>query len=82
MPIFFQLGAMTMMLVAIAYVNHPDTMFNMVVTRLTEICLGILCVTFVDSLFFPSSLEPALNRRVQGWVSDFDIWLDDVLPPV
>lgn len=75
---FFQLGAMTMMLVAIAYVNHPDTMFNMVVTRLTEICLGILCVTFVDSLFFPSSLEPALNRRVQGWVSDLDIWLDDV----
>ncbi|HBT4671013.1 TPA: FUSC family protein [Klebsiella pneumoniae] len=75
---FFQLGAITMMLVAIAYVNHPDTMFNMVVTRLTEICFGILCVTFVDSLLFPSSLEPALNRRVQGWVSDLELWLDDV----
>ena len=35
---FFQLGALTMMLVAIAYINHPDTMFTMVVTRVTEIC--------------------------------------------
>ena len=49
---FFQLGALTMMLVAIAYINHPDTMFTMVVTRVTEICSGILAVTLVDSVLF------------------------------
>lgn len=76
---FFQLGAITMMLVAIAYINHPDTMFNMVVTRVTEICLGILSVTFVDSILFPSSLAPVLRKRLKGWLADLERWQEDSL---
>ncbi|MEM5442191.1 FUSC family protein [Serratia marcescens] len=76
---FFQLGALTMMLVAIAYINHPDTMFAMVVTRVTEICLGILAVTLVDSVLFPSSLAPVLRSRLKGWLSDLARWQEDSL---
>ncbi|MEX7639084.1 FUSC family protein [Serratia marcescens] len=76
---FFQLGALTMMLVAIAYINHPDTMFTMVVTRVTEICLGILAVTLVDSVLFPSSLAPVLRTRLQGWLADLARWQEDSL---
>ncbi|AWO80506.1 MULTISPECIES: FUSC family protein [Serratia] len=76
---FFQLGAITMMLVAIAYINHPDTMFTMVVTRVTEICLGILAVTLVDSVLFPSSLAPVLHTRLKGWLSDLARWQEDSL---
>jgi uncharacterized membrane protein YccC len=76
---FFQLGAITMMLVAIAYINHPDTMFTMVVTRVTEICLGILAVTLVDSVLFPSSLAPVLRSRLKGWLSDLARWQEDSL---
>lgn len=76
---FFQLGALTMMLVAIAYINHPDTMFTMVVTRVTEICLGILAVTLVDSVLFPSSLAPVLRSRLKGWLSDLARWQEDSL---
>ncbi|MFN1140502.1 FUSC family protein [Serratia quinivorans] len=76
---FFQLGAITMMLVAIAYINHPDTMFTMVVTRVTEICLGILVVTLVDSVLFPSSLAPVLRKRLKGWLSDLARWQEDSL---
>jgi uncharacterized membrane protein YccC len=76
---FFQLGAITMMLVAIAYINHPDTMFMMVVTRVTEICLGILAVTLVDSVLFPSSLAPVLRSRLKGWLSDLARWQEDSL---
>ncbi|EBS3742189.1 FUSC family protein [Salmonella enterica subsp. enterica serovar Saintpaul] len=76
---FFQLGAITMMLVAIAYINHPDTMFTMVVTRVTEICLGILAVTLVDSVLFPSSLAPVLRTRLKGWLSDLARWQEDSL---
>ncbi|CAI1599956.1 p-hydroxybenzoic acid efflux pump subunit AaeB [Serratia quinivorans] len=76
---FFQLGAITMMLVAIAYINHPDTMFTMVVTRVTEICLGILAVTLVDSVLFPSSLAPVLRKRLKGWLSDLARWQEDSL---
>lgn len=76
---FFQLGAITMMLVAIAYINHPDTMFTMVITRVTEICLGILSVTLVDSVLFPSSLAPVLRTRLTGWLSDLARWQEDSL---
>ncbi|MEB6081189.1 FUSC family protein [Serratia marcescens] len=76
---FFQLGAITMMLVAIAYINHPDTMFTMVVTRVTEICLGILAVTLVDSVLFPSSLAPVLRTRLKAWLSDLARWQEDSL---
>lgn len=76
---FFQLGAITMMLVAIAYINHPDTMFTMVVTRVTEICLGILAVTLVDSVLFPSSLAPVLRTRLKGWLADLARWQEDSL---
>jgi uncharacterized membrane protein YccC len=76
---FFQLGAITMMLVAIANINHPDTMFTMVVTRVTEICLGILTVTLVDSVLFPSSLAPVLRKRLKGWLSDLARWQEDSL---
>lgn len=76
---FFQLGALTMMLVAIAYINHPDTMFHMVVTRVTEICLGIVSVTLVDSLLFPSSLAPVLRERLKGWLPDMLRWQEDCL---
>jgi uncharacterized membrane protein YccC len=76
---FFQLGAITMMLVAIANINHPDTMFTMVVTRVTEICLGILTVTLVDSVLFPSSLAPVLRKRLKGWLSDLACWQEDSL---
>src|SRR3546814_4488563 len=38
----FQLFAVTLMLVAVAGVDHPETMFDTVVARVTEISLGVL----------------------------------------
>ena len=46
----------------------------MVVTRVTEICLGILAVTLVDSVLFPSSLAPVLRTRLKGWLADLARW--------
>lgn len=76
---FFQLGALTMTMVAIAYLNHPETMFTMVITRVTEICLGILAVTLVDSVLFPSSQASILRMRLKGWLSDLTLWEESIL---
>nr|WP_276308248.1 FUSC family protein [Mixta theicola] len=54
-------------------------MFTMVVTRVTEICLGILAVTLVDSVLFPSSLAPVLHKRLNGWLSDLERWQNESL---
>ncbi|SEF88957.1 FUSC family protein [Marinobacterium lutimaris] len=74
---FFQLSAVTLMLVAIAYLNQPGNMFNIVVNRLTEICIGIISVGFIDSLLFPSSQAASLRQRLKGWLTDIERWQED-----
>jgi uncharacterized membrane protein YccC len=74
---FFQLGAVTVLLVGIVGISHPETLFTTVVSRVSEICLGIVSVTMVDSVLFPSSLMPVLQKRLEGWLSDLQCWHED-----
>lgn len=74
-----QLAGVTIMLVLVAYIGQPEHMFTMVVTRVVEICIGILSVTFVDTLFFPGTTQPMIQSRVDNWVSDLKTWRDDCL---
>lgn len=74
-----QLTGVTLMLVLIAYLGQPERMFDMVVTRVTEISIGILSVTLVDALFMPGSVQPMLTKRISGWILDLEKWRDDCL---
>lgn len=76
---FFQLSAVTLMLVAIAYLNQPGNMFNIVVNRLTEVCIGIISVSIIDSLLFPTSLATSLRQRLKSWLPDIERWQEDSL---
>lgn len=74
-----QLTGVTIMLVLVAYLSQPENMFTMVVTRVVEICIGILSVTFVDALVFPGTTQPMLQSRVDNWMRDLKAWRDDCL---
>ncbi|WMN61664.1 FUSC family protein (plasmid) [Pseudoalteromonas xiamenensis] len=74
-----QLAGVTIMLVLVAYLDQPESMFTMVVTRVVEICIGILSVTFVDALIFPETTQTMLQLRVDNWISDLKAWRDDCL---
>lgn len=74
----FQLFAITLMLVAVAGVDHPETMFDTVVARVSEIGLGILATTFVDSVIAPRSLAGTLRSRLARWLPEMATWATDV----
>lgn len=75
----FQLFGLTLMIVLIGSVDHPEAMFDTAVARLCEISLGIVCTTFVDAIIFPRSLGPIMRRRLRVWLPDMARWLDDAL---
>src|SRR3546814_20396321 len=75
----FQLFAVTLMLVAVAGVDHPETMFDTVVARVTEISLGVLATTFVDSVIAPRSLGGLMRSNLRCWLPDMERWANDVL---
>src|SRR3546814_20596212 len=67
------------MLVAVAGVDHPETMFDTVVARVTEISLGVLATTFVDSVIAPRSLGGLMRSNLRRWLPDMERWANDVL---
>src|SRR3546814_11609169 len=52
----FQLFAVTLMLVVVAGVDHPETRLDIVVARVTEFSLGCRATTFFNSGFAPRFL--------------------------
>jgi uncharacterized membrane protein YccC len=75
----FQLFGLTLMIVLVAGINHPETMFDTALARVCEIGLGIVCATMVDTIIFPRSLGPVLRERLRGWLPDMERWMDDAL---
>lgn len=74
----FQLFSLTLMLVAVAGVDHPEHMFTVAVARMTEVGLGVLATTLIDGLF-PSSHAAQLQASLQRWLPDMRHWAECVL---
>ena len=74
----FQLFAITLMLVAVAGVDHPEAAFDTVVARVSEIGLGIVVTTLVDSVIAPRSLAGTLRSGLQRWLPGMERWANDV----
>src|SRR3546814_17560772 len=54
-------------------------MFDTVVARVTEISLGVLATTFVDSVIAPRSLGGLIRSNLRRWLPDMERWANDVL---
>ena len=75
----FQLFSITLMLVTVAGIDHPETMFDTAVARVSEISLGILATTLVDSVIAPRSLSGTLRASLQRWLPSVKQWATDVV---
>jgi len=75
----FQLFGLTLMIVLVGGIDHPETMFDTAVARLSEISLGIICATMVDSIVFPRSLGPIVRGRLRAWLPHMERWTGDAL---
>src|SRR3546814_1235398 len=68
-----------MMLVAVPESNSPGNMFGTAVARVTDIGLGLVCCTMVDSIIVPRSLGPQMRERLHAWLPDVQRWFEEAL---
>lgn len=77
----FMLAGYTAALIGFPAVEVPQQVFEIAVTRVEEIGIGILCATAVHSLVFPTGMAPTLLGLVDRTLSDTGRWFRDLLKP-
>jgi uncharacterized membrane protein YccC len=75
----FLLAGYTAALTGFPAVSTPDGIWDIALSRVEEIGLGIICSTVIGSVVFPRPLGPLLSARILTWVSDISTWTEDVL---
>ena len=66
----FLLAGYSVALIGFPIVDAPDTVWDVVLARVEEITLGIVCTTVIGSIVFPIPLGPALTARLDNWIRD------------
>jgi uncharacterized membrane protein YccC len=75
----FLLAGYSVALIGFPLVDAPDTVWDVVLARVEEITLGIVCTTVIGSIVFPIPLGPALTARLDNWIQNAAEWTLDVL---
>jgi len=73
------LAGYTAAIIGFPSVGQPGAIFDVAVSRVIEIGLGILCATLVHSLVFPRPVGTVLRYRLKTWLGEADHWALDVL---
>ena len=64
----FLLAGYSVAFIGFPIVDAPDTVWDVVLARVEEITLGIVCTTVIGSIVFPIPLGPALTARLDNWI--------------
>jgi len=77
------LSGYTVALIGFPSVEHPEAIFNTALSRVEEVCLGILTTFLVNELFFPRSTVGLFFSKVGRWLDLMEKVVLDVLsrPP-
>jgi uncharacterized membrane protein YccC len=73
------LAGYTAAIIGFSSVDHPEAIFDVAAARVTEITLGIVCVTVAHSLFWPMSVGERLGPRLHSWLADAEQWMRDAI---
>jgi uncharacterized membrane protein YccC len=73
------LSGYTAALIGFPAVNEPGSIFDLALSRVEEITLGIVCATLVSTVLLPRSVAPAIAGRVEIWLRDARRLAGDVL---
>ncbi len=72
---FFLLAGYTVVLTALPAAFEPAGIFDVMVSRIEEILIGVLAVALVQSVFFPLSVADAANARLRAVMGDMRHWI-------
>ncbi len=75
----FLLAGYGVALIGFPIVDAPGTVWDVVLARVEEITLGIVCTTVIGVVVFPTPLGPALTARLDGWLRNAADWTTGVL---
>jgi uncharacterized membrane protein YccC len=70
----FLLAGYSVAFIGFPIVDTPDTVWDVVLARVEEITLGVVCTTVIGSIVFPTHLGPALTARLDKWIGDAAEW--------
>ena len=70
----FLLAGYSVAFIGFPIVDTPDTVWDVVLARVEEITLGVVCTTVIGSIVFPTHLGPALTARLDNWIGDAAEW--------
>ncbi|MDT1064536.1 FUSC family protein [Paracoccus sp. CPCC 101403] len=66
----FMLSGYTVALTGFSVVHDPMQSFGYVVSRVEEICIGVICAAIINRVLFPRHVGPILESRVNGWLDN------------
>jgi uncharacterized membrane protein YccC len=75
----FLLAGYSVALIGFPIVDSPGTVWDVVLARVEEITLGIVCTAVIGSIVFPIPLGPALTARLDNWIQNAADWTRSVL---
>ncbi|VCU69669.1 p-hydroxybenzoic acid efflux pump subunit AaeB [Pigmentiphaga humi] len=75
----FMLAGYTAALIGFSTVAQPEQIFDISLSRVEEILLGIVCATAVHSLILPQGIGPVLLDRIRRAFGDAERWMTDTL---
>ncbi len=67
----FVLAGYTLCIVGLPAAISPELTFNIAVTRISEVLIGLICATMVSDLVFPQRLWDVIQTKVRQRFSDF-----------
>ena len=73
------LAGYTAAIIGFSSVDNPEAIFDVAAARVTEITLGIVCVTVAHSVLWPMSVAQRLGPRLHQWMADAETWLRDAM---
>ena len=66
----FMLSGYTVALLGFPILSTPELTFDIVVARVQEIMLGIVCASVVSMLVMPQSVASAIAAKADAWLAD------------
>ncbi|WP_321818409.1 MULTISPECIES: FUSC family protein [unclassified Paraburkholderia] len=70
----FMLAGYSVAFISFPAVNTPLDIFDIAVSRVEEITLGVICSSCIHSIILPNSVMRAVWIRIDGWLRDSRVW--------
>ena len=75
----FILAGYSAAIIGFSVVNSPQSVFDTAVSRVEEICLGIICGSVAHSVFFPRNIVAELHEKTAATIKGCANWIATAL---